>query len=76
MPVGVWTQVAVTTDGSRGILYVNGVGGSDQRFDDAHRAGHRAGNRTWFGRSQFTNDPYFNGEIGSIRLYGRALSAE
>src|SRR5208283_533614 len=29
----------------------------------------------WFGRSQFTADPYFNGQISSIRIYGRALSA-
>jgi hypothetical protein len=30
---------------------------------------------TWFGRSQYTNNPYFNGEIGSIRIFGRALAA-
>jgi hypothetical protein len=29
----------------------------------------------WFGRSQFTADPYFNGEISSVRIFGRALSA-
>jgi hypothetical protein len=30
---------------------------------------------TWFGRSPFAADPYFNGQLGSIRIYGRALSA-
>ncbi len=30
----------------------------------------------WFGRSQFTNNPYFNGQISSIRIFGRALSAD
>jgi hypothetical protein len=28
----------------------------------------------WFGRSQFAADPYFNGQISSIRIFGRALS--
>ena len=29
----------------------------------------------WFGRSPSSADPYFNGELGSIHIYGRALSA-
>jgi Glycosyl hydrolases family 43/Concanavalin A-like lectin/glucanases superfamily len=73
-PVGAWTQVAVTTDGSRGILYVNGVPVTTNTsmtltLPDI------APTSAWFGRSQYTNNPYFNGEIGSIHIYGRALSA-
>lgn len=73
-PVGAWTQVAVTTDGSRGILYVNGVPVATNTsmmltLPDI------APTSAWFGRSQYTNNPYFNGEIGSIHIYGRALSA-
>jgi arabinan endo-1,5-alpha-L-arabinosidase len=73
-PVGAWTQVAVTTDGSRGILYVNGVPVATNTsmtltLPDI------APTSAWFGRSQYTNNPYFNGEIGSIRIFGRALSA-
>jgi len=73
-PTGAWTQVAVTTDGSRGILYVNGVPAATNAamtltLPDI------APTRTWFGRSQYANDPYFNGELGSLHLYGRALSA-
>ena len=30
---------------------------------------------TWFGRSQYTNDPFFNGQLGSVHVYGRVLSA-
>ena len=72
-PTGSWTQVAVTTDGSRGILYVNGapvVTNTSMTLTAADIAP----TNVWFGRSQFSNDPYFNGEISSIRLYGRALS--
>ena len=71
---GAWTQVAVTTDGSRGILYVNGTPVATNTsmtltLPDI------APTSTWFGRSQYTNNPYFNGEIGSIRIFGRALAA-
>jgi len=74
-PTGAWTQVAVTTDGARGILYVNGVPVATNTsmtltLPDI------APTRTWFGRSQYATDPYFNGEIGSIRLFGRALSPD
>jgi hypothetical protein len=73
-PAGAWTQVAVTTDGSRGILYVNGAPVATNTsmtltLPDI------APTSTWFGRSQYTSDPYFNGEISSIRIYGRALAA-
>jgi arabinan endo-1,5-alpha-L-arabinosidase len=73
-PTGAWTQVAVTTDGSRGILYVNGAPVATNTsmtltLPDI------APTSTWFGRSQYTNNPYFNGEISSIHIYGRALSA-
>ena len=72
-PVGVWTQVGITTDGSRGIMYINGapvVTNSSM----ALTAPDIAPTNVWFGRSQFPADPYFNGQISSIRLYGRALA--
>ena len=72
-PVGAWTQVAVTTDGSRGIMYVNGtpvVTNSSLTLT----APDIAPTNVYFGRSQFPTDPYFNGQIGSVRLYGRALA--
>jgi hypothetical protein len=73
-PTGAWTHVAVTTDGSRGILYLNG---SPVATNAAMTltAPDIAPANVWFGRSQFTNDPYFNGQISSIRIFGRALSA-
>ena len=73
-PTGVWTHAAVTTDGSRGILYVNGVAVTTNTSMTL-TAPDIVPSNVWFGRSQFTNDPYFNGQISSIRVFGRALSA-
>lgn len=74
LPTNVWTHVAVTLDGSRGILYVNGAPVAtnttmnqlpgDVRMQTNH-----------LGRSKFVADPYFNGQFASFRVYGRALSA-
>jgi hypothetical protein len=72
-PVGAWTQVAVTTDGSRGIMYVNGTP-VVTNTSLALTAPDIAPTNVWFGRSQFSADPYFNGQIASVRLYGRALA--
>ena len=74
MPVNVWTHVAATTDGSRGILYVNGVAVTTNTSMTL-TASDIVPQNVWFGRSQFTADPYFNGQISSIRIYGCALSA-
>ena len=73
-PVGTWTQVAVTTDGSRGTLYVNGVPVATNTSMTLTLPD-LAPTNTWFGRSQYTNDPFFNGQLGSVHVYGRVLSA-
>src|SRR5262249_18361621 len=72
-PVGAWTQVAVTTDGSRGILYVNGTP-VVTNTSLTLTAPAIAPTNVWFGRSPFSADPYFNGQIASVRLYGRVLA--
>ena len=74
-PAGMWTHAAVTTDGSRGILYVNGmaVATNAAMFLTAPDV---VPTNVWFGRSQFTTNAYFNGEISSVRIFGRALSAD
>jgi arabinan endo-1,5-alpha-L-arabinosidase len=73
-PVGIWTHAAVTTDGTRGILYINGVAVATNTSMTLTVPDIVPAN-VWFGRSQFTNNPYFNGQISSIRVFGRALSA-
>jgi hypothetical protein len=74
IPTSVWTQIAVTTDGTRGILYINGVPVTTNSSMTLV-ASDIVPTNVWFGRSQFSADPYFSGEISSIRIFGRALSA-
>jgi hypothetical protein len=74
LPLNVWTHVAVTTDGTRGILYLNGVP-ITTNSSMTLTASSIVPTNVWFGRSQFPVDPYFNGEINSVRIFGRALSA-
>ena len=73
-PTGVWMQVAVTTDGSRGILYTNGVAVTTNTSMTLTVPAIVPQN-VWFGRSEYAADPYFNGQISSIRIFGRALPA-
>ena len=74
LPTNVWTHVAVTLDGSKGILYVNGAAVATNSsmtvlpLNVAPQTNH-------LGRSKFTVDPYFNGQYASFRAYSRALTA-
>lgn len=74
LPTNVWTHVALTLDGTQGVLYVNGVPVVTNAsmnllpLDVAPQTNH-------LGRSKFSADPYFNGEFACFRAYGRALSA-
>ncbi|HVM47270.1 MAG TPA: LamG-like jellyroll fold domain-containing protein, partial [Candidatus Acidoferrum sp.] len=73
LPTNVWTHVALTLDGTQGILYVNGApvatnaGMNLLPLNVAPQTNH-------LGRSKFSADPYFNGEYACFRAYGRALS--
>ncbi len=72
LPTGVWTHVALTLDGQNGIIYVNGApvvtnAATLSPLDVEAQTNH-------LGRSKFIADPYFNGQIASFRVYGRALS--
>ena len=73
MPTNVWTHIAATTDGARGILYINGVAVATNTSMTLTASAFVPTN-VWFGRSQSSTNPYFNGEISSIRIFGRALS--
>ncbi|MFJ3306340.1 family 43 glycosylhydrolase [Streptomyces sp. NPDC086549] len=76
---GEWRHVTVTLDGSTGtmVLYVDGIQVArttttikpSQLYDaDKDYTG-------YIGRSLYSADPYFGGEVDDFRIYDRALSA-
>jgi hypothetical protein len=73
LPTNAWTHVALTLDGTQGILYVNGAPAATNTsmtllpLNVAPQTNH-------LGRSKFVADPYFNGQYASFRAYARALS--
>jgi len=73
LPLNTWTHMAVTTDGTRGILYLNGAPVATNASMNLTASSFVPTN-VWYGRSQFSTDPYFNGQISSVRIFGRALS--
>lgn len=73
LPTNTWTQVAVTMDGREGILYVNGQAVGVNNSVNLLPSD-LVGTSSSFGRSQFLNDPYFNGEISALKLNSQALS--
>ena len=72
LPVGAWSHVAVTSDGTTARAYVNGVlkdsapvGGQLEATTGQLRIG---GNAIWGGE-------FFQGALDEVRIYDRALSA-
>jgi hypothetical protein len=74
LAVGVWTPVALTLDGTRAVLYVNGLPVVTNTAVTFSPYQTRA-QTNHLGRSKFVADPDFNGQISSFRVYARALSA-
>lgn len=76
---GEWRHVTVTLDGATGtmVLYVDGVEAArtttgvkpSELYDSAKDYS------GYIGRSLYSADPYFGGEVDDFRVYGRALSA-
>jgi hypothetical protein len=73
LPTNVWTHVALTLNGSQGVLYVNGTPVTTTNI--TYLPLNVAPQTNHLGRSKFSADPYFNGEYACFRVYGRALSA-
>lgn len=71
----IWQHVAVTLTGTTGTLYANGVQVAQNTAMTLNPASLGATTQNWLGRSEFTGDPYMNGQIDNFRLYNRALSA-
>lgn len=68
-----WVHVAVTLDGSTGVLYINGNAVDTQTITLTPRD--VVGENTWLGRSQYAADPTFNGNIDEVVVFDQALSA-
>ncbi|MGH2798631.1 MAG: LamG-like jellyroll fold domain-containing protein, partial [Thermoleophilaceae bacterium] len=70
LPVGAWTHLAATYDGSMLRLFVNGVESSnlavDGRMASSSAPLRLGGNQVW--------DEWFDGVIDEVRIYSRALS--
>lgn len=73
LATGVWSHVAVTLNGSTGILYVNGV--EVGRNSSLTLSPASLGNTTqnYIGKAQFP-DPYFDGRVDDFYVYNFALS--
>ncbi|WP_439388089.1 LamG-like jellyroll fold domain-containing protein [Ideonella sp. YS5] len=75
LPRGQWTHVAVTLSGTTLTLFVNGVavGSNGDVFINPFQLRHTTQN--WIGKSQWPNDPTFNGLVQDFRIYRGALTA-
>jgi arabinan endo-1,5-alpha-L-arabinosidase len=74
LPANSWHHVAVTLDGARGILYLDGAPLATNNALTI-RPWQTLPQNNSLGKSQFAPDPLFAGEISSVRIFGRALSA-
>ena len=72
LPTNSWIHVAVTLDGTRGVLYLNGAPVATNSALTI-RPWQILAKSNYVGKSQWP-DPLFAGQISSFRIFGRALS--
>jgi hypothetical protein len=70
-----WHHVAVVLDATGGHLYLDGGLVFSNAAMTLRPADLGAMPNDWIGRSEFPNDPYFDGDIDEFRVYNRALTA-
>ena len=75
LPTGGWHHVAVTLNGSTGILYVDGVQVGSNTAMTIKPSDLGATTQNWIGRSQYSADPYLDGRVDDFRIYNSAMSA-
>ncbi len=75
LSTGVWYHVAVTLDGNRGVLYVNGVPVGTNTSMTLRPSSLGVTTNNYIGRSQYSADPYLNAVLDEFRIYRVALSA-
>lgn len=73
LPTGRWVHVAVTYSGTTVTIYVDGI--SQGSNNEVALAPWQLGEtpQNWLGRSQYPNDPPFNGRMQDLRIYSGAL---
>ncbi|HVT09864.1 MAG TPA: LamG domain-containing protein, partial [Polyangia bacterium] len=76
LPGGTWTHVAIVLGPAGGALYMNGVVAQTNAALKLRPADLGMTVNDWLGRSQFTGDPNFDGEIDQLLIYAAALTPE
>ena len=74
-PLNTWTYFAVTFDGARGTLYLNGSAVATNLSMNLLPLEVRA-QTNHLGRSKFSADPDFRGQIGTFQVFAKTLSRE
>jgi hypothetical protein len=74
LPTNSWHHVAVSLDGARGVLYLDGAPVATNNSLTI-RPWQTLPHNNNLGKSQFASDPLFAGKLSSFRVFGRALSA-
>jgi hypothetical protein len=75
LPLGTWTHVAIVLGTGGGTLYLNGTSVATNASLTLRPSNLGAASNDWIGRSQFTSDPAFDGQIDDLRIYASALTA-
>ncbi|HBY07309.1 MAG TPA: hypothetical protein DEH22_05805, partial [Chloroflexi bacterium] len=74
LPENQWVHVALTLEGDTGKLWIDGVMQDTQTITlNPSDIVSRPNSNTWLGKSNYS-DPYLNGSLDEVRIYGRALS--
>jgi fibronectin type 3 domain-containing protein len=74
LPAGRWVHVAVTISGGVGTIYVDGSPVATNTNLTIHPDDFRP-SANYLGKSQYSADPLFNGELDDFRIYNYALGA-
>jgi hypothetical protein len=75
LPLATWTHVAIVLGAGGGTLYLNGASVATNASLTLRPSDLGAAANNWLGRSQFTVDPAFDGQIDELRIYASALTA-
>jgi arabinan endo-1,5-alpha-L-arabinosidase len=75
LPTNTWCHVAVTLDGSIGVLYLDGSPVATN-LNLTTRPWETLAKTNYLGKSQYPADPGFSGSLSSFRIFSRALSPE